>query len=218
MEVKPGGYCAEMTTVMLRRRASRLPHPPRFDPTSDEAGPHVAALQSADAGERHRAARELGELRDPTTIGPLAAAGLREPGNQGVVWALTQFEDRRIISPLVLALGAGSETVRWLAAGKLGDLAAPAAVRPLVGVLEHDEADAVREQAARSLGLIGDPAAMGPLLTALQHDDAPPVREEAAGALGRLRGARAHPALNAAATADRHVAVRRVAAGALRSL
>ena len=177
----------------------------------------MAALQSADAGERHRAARALGELRDPATIGPLAAAGLREPGNQGVVWALTQFEDRRIISPLVLALGAASETVRWLAASKLGDLAAPAAVRPLVAVLEHDEADAVREQAARSLGLIGDPAAVGPLLDALQHDSAPQVREEAAGALGRLRDVRARPALSAA-TADRHVAVRRVAAGALRSL
>ena len=194
-----------------------MPLGPRFAPTSGEAGPHVAALQSSDAGERHRAARALGELRDPTAIGPLAAAGLREPGNQGVVWALTQFEDRRIISPLVLALGAGSETVRWLAAGKLGDLAAPAAARPLVAVLEHDEADAVREQAARSLGLIGDPAAVGPLLTALQHDCAPQVREEAAGALGRLRDGSALPALHAA-TADRHVAVRRVAAGALRSL
>src|SRR3954462_10758776 len=92
LEVKAGGYLAEMTTAMLRRRTSRLPHPPHFDPTSNEAGPHVAPLQSTAAGERHRAALAMGKLRDPTTIGPLAATGLREPGNQGVVWALTQFE------------------------------------------------------------------------------------------------------------------------------
>jgi HEAT repeat protein len=177
----------------------------------------MAELQSEDPRERHRAARALGERRDPATIGALAAAGLREPGNQGIVWALTQFDDRRVVSPLVLALGASGETVRWLAASKLGDLAASAAVRPLVAVLEHDEADAVREQAARSLGLIADSAALGPLMDALQDDPAPHVREEAAGALGRLRDVRARAALEEASS-DRHVAVRRVATGALRSL
>jgi HEAT repeat protein len=206
-----------MTTAVLRRASQPLARPPRPARLTSEAGELVASLQSADPRERHRAARALGELRDPATIGPLAAAGVREPGNQGVVWALTQFKDRRLISPLVLALGAPSETVRWLAAGKLGDLAAGAAVRPLVAVLEQDEADSLREQAARSLGLIGDLAALGPLMDALADDPAPQVREEAAGALGRLRDGRARPALEDAVS-DGHVAVRRVATGALRAL
>ena len=183
-------------------------------------------LADPDAGARERAARALGELREPAALDAVVAAALREPDRLGLVWALTQFTDARVVPPLVRALRAPQETVRALAAGKLGDVGEAsagravtlaAAVAPLVAALRSERSEAVREQVARALGLAGDPAAVDPLLDALQHDRGPHVREAAAEGLGRLGDARAATAL-AIARDDRHIAVRRAAQAALARL
>ncbi len=195
-------------------------------PPSPQAAVLLDRLVDPDAGTRERAARALGELREPAAIDAVVAAALREPGRLGLVWALTQFADARVVPPLVRALRAPQETVRALAAGKLGDVGEAsagravtlaAAVAPLVAALRSERSEAVREQVARALGLTGDPAAVDPLLAALQHDRGPHVREAAAEALGRLGDARAATAL-AIARDDGHIAVRRAAQAALARL
>jgi HEAT repeat protein len=170
--------------------------------------------------------RALGELGDPAALDALLAAATLAPGSGDLVWALTQFRDARVVGPLVPALHATNETVRWLAASKLGDLgnasadgANPlgAALEPLLTVLRTDSAPAVREQAARALGFTEDQTAVQSLIDAVRGDARPQVREAAAAALGQLRAYRAAEALGQAQL-DRHAAVRRAAEAALRRL
>ena len=134
-------------------------------------------------------------------------------GGRGAVWALTQFDDERLVGALVAALSQPDATTRALAASKLADLGDRSAVPALVRTLA-DADDHVREEAARALGCLGDRAALEPLLHALREDRGAHVREEAATALGALGDARAIEAL-AGALDDRHVMVRRAAAEAL---
>lgn len=195
-------------------------------PPSPRAAALLQRLGDPDAATRERAARALGELREPAAVDAVVAAALREPDRLGLVWALTQFSDARVVPPLVRALRAPQETVRALAAGKLGDVGQAsagravtldAAVGPLVATLRSEPAAPVREQVARALGLTGDAAAVDPLLAALRHDRGPHVREAAAEALGRLGDPRAATAL-AIARDDRHIAVRRAAQAGLARL
>lgn len=64
-------------------------------------------------------------------------------------------------------LGARPAWRRATAAFALGDMASPAAVAPLLAVLERDVAREVRSAAARSLGLLGAVEAVEPLVVAL---------------------------------------------------
>ena len=173
------------------------------------------ALHHPDDAVRDRAARALGDRRDPVAIPALVAAMANGRGGRGAVWALTQFDDPRLVVPLIGALTARDATTRALAAGKLAELGDRGAVPALVAALSDSDPH-VREEVARALGRIGDPAALDPLLEALRSDSGNHVREEAATAVGALAGAdgRAADAL-AAALDDRHVAVRRAAGEAL---
>ncbi|MEA2255433.1 MAG: hypothetical protein QOG35_1478 [Solirubrobacteraceae bacterium] len=178
----------------------------------------VRELNAADVGVRDRAARALGDLRDPSAIPALAEAVSRDGSSgRGAVWALTQFDDERLVAPLVVALSHADATARALAAGKLAELGDPDAVPALVRVLRTDGDAHVREEAARALGRLGDAAALDPLLTALRDDPGDHVREEAAAALGALGDQRADPALRRAVH-DGHVMVRRAATEALSRL
>lgn len=176
----------------------------------------MRALEDPDASVADHAARALGDLRDGTTIGPLAEA-VETRRNAGAVWALTQFDDPRLVAPLIAALRHPDATARALSAGKLAELAAAEAVPALLDVLRGDRDAHVREEAARALGLLGEPAAVEALMTALRRDRGAHVREEAAAALGRLGDVRAVKSLHRARS-DRHVMVRRAAEVALRRL
>src|SRR4051794_4529512 len=182
----PGASDARRTTALrLKARgyradggpvpgcAPRTPPPRPGDPPAEPDGPFLVAappspraaalleqLADPDAGARERAARALGELREPAAVDAVVAAALREPDRLGLVWALTQFSDARVVPPLVRSLGAPQETVRALAAGKLGDvgeasagraMTLAAAVGPLVAALRSEPAAAVREQVVRAL-------------------------------------------------------------------
>lgn len=176
----------------------------------------ITSLHDPDDGVADRAARALGDLRSTDAI-PALADAVRTRRSGGAVWALTQFDDPRLVEPLIAALRHPDATARALSAGKLADLAAADAVPALIAVLQDDRDAHVREEAARALGLLGDPAAVDPLLAALRSDRGAPVREEAAAALGRLGDPRAVSPLHRARR-DRHVMVRRAAEVALRRL
>jgi len=170
----------------------------------------------ADGGPeaRDRAARALGDRRDPRAIPSLTVAMEGGLGGRGVVWALTQFDDPATAAPLAAALSAPDATARAMAAGRLADIGGRDAVPALLAALADDDAH-VREEVARALGRVGDPAALGALLAAL-HDAGPHVREEAATAVGALAGEDAGAAAALFdALEDRHVAVRRASAEAL---
>jgi HEAT repeat protein len=201
------------------------------DPRPGDGASNVDVLirTLADGGPeaRDRAARDLGDLRDPRAIPALTVAMEGGRGGRGVVWALTQFDDPATAVPLAAALSEPDATARAMAAGRLADLGGRDAVPALLAALADDD-DHVREEVARALGHVGDPAALGLLLAALRDDPGPHVREEAATAVGTLaaaHGAEDAPAADAAAAdveaalvdalGDRHVAVRRAAAEAL---
>jgi HEAT repeat protein len=175
-------------------------------------------LEDPDPAVRDRAARALGDRRDPRAIPGLAAAIVAGDAGRGAVWALTQFDDPSLVAPLAAALSAPDATARALAAGKLAELGDASIVPALSAALGDADAH-VREEVARALGRLGDPAALDAVLAALRDDPGPHVREEAATAVGALGTGddRAAPAL-AAALADAHVAVRRAAAEALAAL
>jgi HEAT repeat protein len=192
------------------------------DRAGDAPAPDVEtlarALHDADGAVRDRAARALGDRREPDAIPALAAAIDAGRGGRGAVWALTQFDDPRLVAPLASALSDPDATARALAAGKLAGLGDRGAVPALVAAL-RDSDPHVREEAARALGRLGDPTALDPLLDALQSDAGDHVREEAATAVGTLGAADRRAAdLLLAALGDRHVMVRRAAAEALVAL
>jgi HEAT repeat protein len=176
------------------------------------------ALHDPDGAVRDRAARALGDRRDPDAIPALVEAVREGRGGRGAVWALTQFDDPRLVAPLTDALSDPDATARALAAGKLAELGDRGAVPSLVAALGDSEAH-VREEVARALGRLGDTAALEPLLDALRSDRGDHVREEAATALGTI-GVGDACAVDAlvAALDDRHVMVQRAAAEALVAL
>jgi HEAT repeat protein len=175
----------------------------------------LRALADPDPAIRDRAARALGDRRDPRAVPALAAAMAGGRGGRGVVWALTQFDDPALEAALVAALAEPDATARALAAGRLADVGGSDAVPALLAALDDDD-DHVREEVARALGLLADPAAFRPLIAAVRDDPGAHVREEAATAVGAL-GADdpAAVAVLVDALSDGHVAVRRAAAEAL---
>jgi hypothetical protein len=87
--------------------------------------------------------------------------------------------------PLIQALDSRHIAVRIGAIEALGAIQDPRSVRPLVDMLEHDEAVEVRWVATLALGKIGDPAAIPPLVDALRARERY-VRYGAAISLDRL--------------------------------
>jgi vesicle coat complex subunit len=99
-----------------------------------------------------------------------------------------------------------------IASRKLGQLADPASVQPLIRVLRHKSCR-VRSAAADALGQFRDHRAVAPLVGALSDSD-PRVRSSAAWSLAELPDQAAVPAL-LIAVGDREKHVRQAAATAL---
>lgn len=101
---------------------------------------------------------------------------------------LREMRNRRDVEGLIRALEVMDEDrrkpVRAVAARYLGELAAAAAVDPLIALLD-DELDTVRTAAATALGRIGERAAVDPLISKLS-DPSPWTRARVIGALGEI--------------------------------
>jgi HEAT repeat protein len=142
--------------------------PPRGNAqnSTDIVSLNLRDLKSKDARVRASAAVNLANYTSPGS-----PAHDREQG-------------RRAIPDLIEALKDKDASVRWAAAGALGNLPGDMrmAVPVLIGAL-HDEDEQVRERAARSLGSLGQSpeVAVRPLVIMLRDDS--PARESALYAL-----------------------------------
>jgi HEAT repeat protein len=120
-------------------------------------------------------ARALGELRDPSSVDPLAAAldvntadGATSRMNAAIAQALGDIRDPRAIPALISLLRSRDDYVRQDAIGALGELRAQAAVPTLVELALDDKSPpAVNRRAIIALGEIGDPRAVPALLKAM---------------------------------------------------
>lgn len=124
----------------------------------------------------------------------------RPDATETVARTLGQIGDRRACPALIELLGAAEPLVRAAAAGALGRAGTPAAVDPLMDILEQDEDWRVRAKAASSLGELSDPRATKALAEAL-HDPAWWVRQNAAAALASVPDG-IHALIDAVAGAD----------------
>jgi HEAT repeat protein len=152
-------------------------------------GPLVKAL--ADPALRQTASATLGQIGDPSAVGPLLTA-LKHDNDQ-VRRAAADTLDLLVWKPDAGEGGAGY----WAAKGqwqKCVDIGAPA-VEPLIDALRHHDS-LVRQVAARGLGQIGDIRAVEPLIAALRGRE--DVRAVAAQALGQIDDGRAVEPLIAA--------------------
>ncbi len=131
------------------------------------AVPLLARELEADSPSRvRRAARLLGDMQNPQAVELLArllpdkdSALQRE-----VVRSLARIGTPRAIQILAETLRSDSEAA-LLAAGGLGTVRRPEAVRALLSVAEEKKGRSleVRREAIRNLGRLGDPAALGVL-------------------------------------------------------
>jgi HEAT repeat protein len=207
------------------------------------AEPLIRALGDPMTAVREAAADSLAMLGS-AAVGPLVEL-LENPEASG------RYEDPGAPGGTATVTGPGGQTWeietrrdlrRVYAAAILGEIADPAAVKPLVGAL-RDASDDLRCQASGALakfgseavepltalliepdpevrivaagvlGDSGDPAAVEPLVAALR-DGNPDVRGAAGGALFRIGDAAVEPLIAATKDADRNV--RLYAAGALK--
>ena len=120
-------------------------------------------------------ARALGELKDPSSVEPLAAAldvntadGATSRMNAAIAQALGDIKDPRGATALISLLRSRDDYVRQDAIGALGELRAQAAVPTLVELALDDKSPpAVNRRAIVALGDIGDPRAVPTLLKAM---------------------------------------------------
>lgn len=130
------------------------------------------------------AADALGAGRDPKAAEALIAA-LADPSGGAaleIARALTRFDDRRALRPLVAALkGPGSESLLFHVAGAVRRTSDPEAVDVLLEILTR-KSWMLRCAAADALGRIKDPRAAKPLAHRIGDED-PRVREAAVRAL-----------------------------------
>lgn len=88
-------------------------------------------------------------------------------------------EDERIVPPLIRALQDPSQSVRAMAASRLGGTGHIGAVGPLVAALT-DQYTYTRRNAASSLGRLGDPRGIDAVAEMLKHETDAGVRDHAA--------------------------------------
>jgi HEAT repeat protein len=120
-------------------------------------------------------ARALGELKDPSSVDPLAAAldvntadGATSRMNAAIAQALGDIRDPRAAPALLALLRSRDDYVRQDAIAALGELRAPAAVPTLAELALDDRSPpAVNRRAIVALGEIGDPRAIPTLLKAM---------------------------------------------------
>jgi len=139
----------------------------------------IEKLKDQDPRVREKAAKTLGEIKDPRAVEPLIDAMRGKLPYSGA--------NKYVVQALV----AGEYSyVREAAAEALGEIRDPRAVEPLIDALK-DINYKFREVAARVLGKIKDPRAVEPLIFAVKNDEYESVRCEAIWALGEIRDPRA---------------------------
>jgi HEAT repeat protein len=120
---------------------------------------------------------------------------------------------RAAVPALIAALHDESSTIRYLAAGQLGNFKDDRAVEPLIASLRNDPDAIVRRWAASALGDIGDQRASAALRQCLQQPDVS-LRWQSIEALGKLKDKSALGPITASLT-DTDIYVRAHAAEAL---
>lgn len=133
----------------------------------------IQKLKGQDPNVRNKAAKTLGEMKNPRAVEPLINA---MKGNFPYSGPL---KDRLV--------GGEFSYVRVAAAEALGEIKDPRAVEPLIDAMKNPHHHKVQEEAARSLGKIGDPRAIEPLMSAVKNDKYDSVRSEAIWALGEMK-------------------------------
>jgi len=120
-------------------------------------------------------ARALGELKDPSSVEPLAAAldvntadGATSRMNAAIAQALGDIKDPRGATALIALLRSRDDYVRQDAIAALGEIRAPAAVPTLVELALDDKSPpAVNRRAIVALGDVGDPRGIPTVLKAM---------------------------------------------------
>ncbi len=157
--------------------------------------PLTSALLSRDWVVRMHAVRAVGRLADPRSVETLALL-LRDtvPAVRDEAVAVLASIGEPAAPPLVDALEHDDWRIRLRAAEALCVLRTPAAVRPLVRLVQHDPDTAVRQEAARALGDIGNGGG-GAVDALLDVVGEPRLRVRAIEALGKIGDRRALPVL-----------------------
>ena len=173
--------------------------------------PLINALGDDDDDDvRQNAARALGEIGVARAVEPLIKAlGVCESAAE----ALGEI-GKPAVEPLINALGDEDDSVRYRAAGALGNIGDVRAVEPLINAL-GDENEDVCSAAVAALGNIGDERAIEPLIKALGDNDWW-VRSTAARALGMIGEPAVEPLIEVLSGGDMGVGRRDL--GALRCL
>ena len=149
--------------------------------------PLIEALITGDEATRGKAAKVLGDKKDPSAIEPLIASlGDRDYSIDGAAEALANI-GKPAVDPLMVALNNKDKDVRRGAVEALRKIKDPRAIEPLIAVLK-DEDKYVRFEAAVALSDIKDPRSVDPLIAALRDKD---LRRQATSALGEAEDPRA---------------------------
>ena len=131
----------------------------------------IDKLRSRDPAVREEAAQKLGDLKDPSAVGPLILI-LKKDKDRSVRWSA---EDALVsigaaaVEPLIKMLDDDSWRVRRRAVRTLGKIRDPRAIEPLIVSMKTDDDGYVRKCAARAIGEINDPRAAEILIPALQN-------------------------------------------------
>ena len=131
----------------------------------------IDKLQSRDPAVREEAAQKLGDLKDPSAVGPLITI-LKKDKDRSVRWSA---EDALVnigapaVEPLIKMLSDDSWRVRRRAVRTLAKIRDPRAVESLIASMKTDDDCYVRKCAARAIGEINDPRAAEILIPALQN-------------------------------------------------
>ncbi|MBI5367844.1 MAG: HEAT repeat domain-containing protein [Planctomycetes bacterium] len=145
----------------------------------------VVLLAALDCVKRVRPAAAVRPLRDLMRGSANPEVVLR------AVEALGELGDSSCTADLLLFLQAAhlrkDRKALWSAANSLGKLADPAALAPLIALLDEEFSD-VRQSAVEALGNLRMAGAVEPLRIALRTDKDPRVRELAARGIARVAG------------------------------
>jgi HEAT repeat protein len=162
---------------------------------------------AASRAERIKAAKALGNSKDPQAIDPLVKQlDSRDEGIFAAVEGALRALNAVPVLERRLGDGGASEEQKVLACKGLRTLMEKSSITPLVSALK-DQSARVRKEAALALGVIAPAEAETALLTALADSD-DDVRYFAADALGNVRTAAVTQAIEARLTAETSPVVR----------
>jgi HEAT repeat protein len=130
----------------------------------------IKALRDPDATARARAARILGDNREPNAAEALRLAMMDDPDLSVRQEAAVALGRIGVVEPLMDAVAMPDARVRLIAIKALGQIGDPRSIKPLIVAL-RDSSNEVRSHAAFALNKIGAPAVEA-LIAALRHPDA----------------------------------------------